>query len=1032
MKLTEIAIDGYKGTRNTRLQDLGTGLNVIFSSNPLTRQSITSFILDILYGPDRDTIRTSVWPNGHLNIQSGGQQYRLARPHASHMGELTVSDLPGRHVTHRTPEILSRLDHSTFGTFFNVSLSGVAWSWTNFVTRLMTRFDLTGWSTSQAMPFAADQDSFHTWKRAAESRQARLASVASEIESLVSERAQLAADQNRYSTEYRHRVASIDAELAELQSRRDALTASIHAERNHLAEADQQILELTRFIEIEAANVRHIPVSRPANNYLALFYERLDEVDNQIRRWRSVQSDIQDQRLRLRDEMVTNGELTIDSHEHPYHNARDIALALEDRINRTEEIARTWEQSLTPVENERRMTSQCSEMRGDLQALCAELGRQYKHVRHKAAVAELKQLRRCYHEMDENVKRLLVRRESIIDEIRRLDPAGAEAIIRGDQQLIICAEQEGFLAARQRFVTGQPIPETQVATEYRSIYPDVSTEQARLVELQSTRLAIANRHAGLEADESALESQHLTLIDERNRLIGDLSRDYELRLQELESRLTSLESERINLQHQVESDEPWLNWKPNYLLADASRYLKQLTSQRLTDVWIDRGNSVNVRSHDGNSGAATSLVVNDQVATRLSLSMAAIDQLALRGIRMPVLIDDTEHLIASHDLISTVASFCHNSHQVILLTADRLAVDDCRRYQGTIFELPDTNITTPTWHPEPPALPRQDFPTPPAPPTSRFQTTFTGKYTTELNPVPSQPAISRDWAAHPVNISRHESTFIPTPVVVSPRATCCRNTMLVDIDLVESIYLTPMESLGIRTVGQLLDMDLVRQEEDLKRRGFNLDQIDRWQAQAWLLICLPELSTTDARVLVGSGIDRPEMIMQLGESEILDRIRRYLDSSAGRRSNATSSQFSSLRLQGWVNRLKADDMWRTWTRPDRSTSRRTQTSSSNKSTVSPVRNRRSGTTKKSDKPPVPTESKSKPGADSTPPTSKYQFFLNPSDDVEAAPSIGPRTAEKFYSIGVNSVDEFINSEADNMAAQLKNRRMSTKVLTTWQ
>ena len=55
-------------------------------------------------------------------------------------------------------------------------------------------------------------------------------------------------------------------------------------------------------------------------------------------------------------------------------------------------------------------------------------------------------------------------------------------------------------------------------------------------------------------------------------------------------------------------------------------------------------------------------------------------------------------------------------------------------------------------------------------------------------------------------------------------------------------YCTAREDLAdAQRVAQLLDMDLDRQEKDLTRRGFNVDQIDRWQAQAWLLICLPAI-----------------------------------------------------------------------------------------------------------------------------------------------------------------------------------------------
>ena len=1113
MKLTEIAIDGYKGTQHTQLQNIGSGLNVILSSTAATRQSISSFILDILYGPDRNATPTTVWPNGHLHVQSGGQHYQLARPQSEHLGELAISDLHTSHTGHRTPKVLSQLDHSTFGTFFNIPLDRANWNWPNFVSQLVSQFNLSGQSYSGDMPFATDQDSFKSWKRGAETRLARHDSLRREIQALTNERDRLQAEQHHQSNEYRQRLLAIENELADLQSRYDSLTNTLNAERNRLQELDHQINELTRFIEVESSRVQHVPVARPATNFLELFYERLDEVDNQIRRWRSVQSDIQDQRLRLRDEMVSHGELSIESHDHPYHDAREITIALEKKIEHTELLARNWEQSHSPAENERQLTSLCHDMRKDLQALCSELGRQYKHVRHKATVAELKQLRRCYHEMDENVKRLLVRRESIINEIRQLDPAGAEAIMRGDQQFTMAAEQQGFMAARQRFVTGQPVPETQTATEYRTIYPDVTAEQTQLRELQSNRQSIVDRLRMLESELQGFDPRRTALIEERNRLSAFTSQNNEQRLREIQSALASMDQELRSLQIQIDADKPWLNWQPNYLLTDASRFLRLLTSDRLHQVWIDAGQQVSVSNNSNNSIAASTLAVADQALVRLSLSLAAIEQLALRGVRLPILIEDTENLTANIQLIPTVASFCRNGHQVILLTGNPRLIEEGRKFQGTIFELPDTNITSPNWYPDPQStpMPRHDFPASPAPPTSHYRTNYSTPVTPDIGnsfmtdmhphqvdhsttawqPTPAtyRPSPARSLtpvtppAARPTQrpiqrptTTRRESTFEPTPVVSAPRTACTRKTMLQDIDLVESIYLTPIESLGIRTVGQLLDMDLDQQSADLSRRGFNLDQIDRWQAQAWLMICLPELSSSESRVLVGSGVDQPELILQLGEADILERIRRYLESTAGRHSNTTYSQFSSQRIRGWSNRLRNDNGWRTFTRSRSrnrgSSSRSARTSSSSsRSNNRVVRNSgtRQSVTPQIDLSPnnnLParqitrtrtsrnpaesrsiaprtsnhvsaTETRTKTVRNKTTKTgkqtqSRYRFYLNMSDDIEAAPSIGPKAAEKFYAIGIHTVSDFVNSDATDMAAQLENRRMSAKTLTIWQ
>lgn len=64
--------------------------------------------------------------------------------------------------------------------------------------------------------------------------------------------------------------------------------------------------------------------------------------------------------------------------------------------------------------------------------------------------------------------------------------------------------------------------------------------------------------------------------------------------------------------------------------------------------------------------------------------------------------------------------------------------------------------------------------------------------------------------------------------------------------------------------------------------------------------------------------------------------------------------------------------------------------------------------------------------------SRYKFFLQTTDDLEAAPSIGPRTAERFKDISIVTVADFLDADADEMASLLENRRMSGKVIRTWQ
>jgi hypothetical protein len=54
------------------------------------------------------------------------------------------------------------------------------------------------------------------------------------------------------------------------------------------------------------------------------------------------------------------------------------------------------------------------------------------------------------------------------------------------------------------------------------------------------------------------------------------------------------------------------------------------------------------------------------------------------------------------------------------------------------------------------------------------------------------------------------------------------------------------------------------------------------------------------------------------------------------------------------------------------------------------------------------------------------------DGLESVPSIGRKTAERFHELGIRTVEQFLASDAREMAARLANRRLSQKVLSGWQ
>jgi hypothetical protein len=63
------------------------------------------------------------------------------------------------------------------------------------------------------------------------------------------------------------------------------------------------------------------------------------------------------------------------------------------------------------------------------------------------------------------------------------------------------------------------------------------------------------------------------------------------------------------------------------------------------------------------------------------------------------------------------------------------------------------------------------------------------------------------------------------------------------------------------------------------------------------------------------------------------------------------------------------------------------------------------------------------------PSKKYLFA---SDDLEAAPSIGPKTAERFAEVGVHTVGDFLDSDPHELADQLDDPHFDAETLTDWQ
>lgn len=63
---------------------------------------------------------------------------------------------------------------------------------------------------------------------------------------------------------------------------------------------------------------------------------------------------------------------------------------------------------------------------------------------------------------------------------------------------------------------------------------------------------------------------------------------------------------------------------------------------------------------------------------------------------------------------------------------------------------------------------------------------------------------------------------------------------------------------------------------------------------------------------------------------------------------------------------------------------------------------------------------------------KLRFYLDLSDHIEAAPSIGPKTGSRFEAIGVHTIADFLKITAESLAEKLNYKRLSAKVIQQYQ
>ena len=944
MKLKELAIEGvHLNTHRTlQLGRFSDGLTIVYGESGAGKSTVRRFIRDqILKQAGGSNIPRDNAPRGRISFVQGNQEMQLDAGAA--LG--SVSSIAWPHLSSELYDLV-----------YNVSFRETQTNLGRLGAVLQSQLGVpTG-------PGAAGNESeYQNWQRKTEQLNQQLESLNYRISSLTEQKNEHVRQLESARLSRQSQVAEVESRIGQINQRINELRAT--GSHQQLNAIDLEITQIRNLINSAPQPVAYEPPRQSFSGHE--LYKRLDDTDDQIRQWRQLQTDIQNQRIQLRDEMLIWNELTLDSPEHPYHDAQEILISLESKVDEAHRNANMWgEADIERVDATRLAQSLdeiCRAMRNDIHGICNDLSQRYRHIRHKAAASELKQLRRYYTQIGENIDRLLGQRQTVIREIRDVDPAGADAIVRADSNFCQYASREGHLAARRRFV-GE-FTQAVATPTYQA--PDFSAQHARLAMLEQQRNQIISSKSQFDLELNSLNSQLAELSRQRDAILAQLgSANLEVNIQTTERELQTARTESNNLRRKLEELRQFVPTQPNALIQQACGIIEQLSNGDLTQVFLGQPatghlsnlqGEIQVRDRVGKVFNASSIDTGLQDQVYLSLILAAAEQLQLsqhNGLELPLVIDDAFSRIPPQRVTPTLQLLndqVATGKQIIALTQHRYLSD---RITGVVQlelaapqvelapPLPVNPISAPERRSSPlPYVVSPVIPSPTPPPENHWQPRTQVTNLTSANPLP-YPLSKYPRSDQPYPLSKHPrsdqqpvdrgytvaypGTHSPTSVSrPSPRPTprplatpvevhefadslgygigITEQTMLRKVGFFDAQQIRNLDANGIATVRDLLALNSPKSES----LGIHREQLLRWQDQLVLLTTIPGMRNNDARILVACGVTEPEQLDTLHPKQLFERVERFLATTEGRRFAANSDPISMDHISGWYRALDA-------------------------------------------------------------------------------------------------------------------------------
>lgn len=1015
MDISGLTIDRFGVWKGLRIDAFSQRMNVVIGPRSAAKKALPEFIRSVLFGFG-DDIRDRYLTNGS---SGGGGALVLSGPFGrqtinrfdagDHHGRLTLEDGDGSMLAkHRLQDHLGSVRQSVFDRVFAPGIHDRSFNIEQLLEGARAHgFDLDGREVDTKRLAEVDllledlrrsladlppsDDSLVLLNRQRES-------LKNQIESLQFHSHEHRNQLQRQLHKLNGEIEDLEEQCVELENELTTIETAIQMREKELAEQRRAM----------AASMSHEQLPAPSK------LQELREIDAQLARWRSVLQDVNVQRQRYQHENVghqmARQSAAVTATQSPRETLRSIETRIADLQARTSilddhachcrELRTTWQRSLQA-------------MHDDVRRLCNELSQWQSGREHEQTASELQQLSRCERELHAATQTLLERRKEVLESLKADGTIDPLRLCDDHRHLCQCLDHAG-VEQQLEFASAESALKIRTAIEnetmaelerdianlrqrHEEVQEDTDTVQGELARLRVMQRNLSDELAEI-ADRDQLERKHAELRKLEQRIADAERREHLL------EKIATAESERRRIKSQV---------RQSRILREAAQWITAMTAGKTANLEIDRHGRLRIQHESGHWVHASDLAPHNRRHIYLGLSLALVAAYGREGVRLPVLLDD-ETLFSDNRrdraVMKTLHDFAATGHQVLLFTDQKHTADWFRNWDVKIHDLTDAI---------PQHQPRRPQPMPE--PTVKINQELAAIADEDLAPVADHNWSFEEFPGEltdRVRSKRGKPDSKPEPVIDEDLVSeyfLFETSPIGDAPSIDTATAERLRKIDVLQVGDLLRLSPEEAADRLRYAGITAEMIRRWQAEANLVCRVPRLRPYDSRILVACGIHDPQRLARMDVDELRQRVEAFAKTGTGQVLLRSGNNYELARLAEWIRAAKRSGTKNfDFDSHDPMFGRRHRRQSS-------VETR--GTTR-----PDPVVLRMPQSSE----PSDWKFYLDTSDSLVDAPSIGPRTAERFEEIGIVTVADFLNCNPQRAAERLGHRRITAETIQTWQ